>query len=62
MSEHAIEALQAALEEWVFLYKWRADGMNVEQARIHAEAYMDEVRAALRITGGKTAVKPTPAK
>jgi hypothetical protein len=44
-----IERLREALEEWVFLYAWRADGMNTEQARIKAKAFISEeyARAAL---------------
>jgi len=39
------ERLREALEEWVFRYAWKAEGMNTEQARIHAKAFM--ARAAL---------------
>ncbi len=39
-----VEALREALEEYVFLYAWKAEGMHTEQARIHAKASM--VRAA----------------
>ncbi len=40
-----VEALREALEEYVFLYAWKAEGMHTEQARIHAKAFM--ARAAL---------------
>jgi vacuolar-type H+-ATPase subunit E/Vma4 len=39
------ERMREALEEWVFRYAWKAEGMNTEQARIHAKAFM--ARAAL---------------
>lgn len=39
------ERLREALEEWVFRYAWKAEGMNTEQACIHAKAFM--ARAAL---------------
>lgn len=35
-----IELLREALEHWVFLYGWKAEGMNIEQAKIHAGAFM----------------------
>ena len=35
-----IEQLREALEHWVFLYGWKAEGMNIEQAKIHAGAFM----------------------
>ncbi len=40
------EVLWAALEEQRFQYLWRGDGMNTEQARIHARAWVVEGRAA----------------
>jgi hypothetical protein len=42
-----IERLREALRHWVFLYAWKADGMNMEQAKIHADAFM--MSAALQV-------------
>jgi hypothetical protein len=38
--------LREALEEWIFRYYWRAEGMNVEQARIHARTLLADHRSA----------------
>ena len=46
-----IERLREALEHWVFLYAWKAEGMNIEQAKIHADAFM--IRAALQPKEGE---------
>jgi len=35
-----IARLREALEEWIFLYHWRVDGMPVEQARTYAQTQM----------------------
>jgi hypothetical protein len=35
-----IERLREALKHWVFLYAWKAESMNIEQAKIHADAFM----------------------
>jgi len=40
--------LREALEEWVFRYNWRVDGMNVEQARIHARVFVQTGIGALK--------------
>ena len=50
------KALEGALEEWVFLFRWKVDGMNIEQARIHARAFVTEGRANfIRALAGKDA-------
>lgn len=45
------ERLREALEHWVFLYAWKAEGMNIEQAKIHAGAFM--MTAALQPKEGE---------
>jgi len=35
-----IERLREAIRQWVFLYAWKAEGMNTEQAILHADAFM----------------------
>ena len=39
-AEEREKALLSALEEWMFRYFWRVDGMPVEAARIHAQSRM----------------------
>lgn len=39
-AEERERVLLSALEEWMFRYFWRADGMPVEAARIHAQSRM----------------------
>ena len=39
--EAEVKGLRGALEERMFLYYWRAEGMNVAQARIHARAALE---------------------
>lgn len=39
-AEEEKKALLSALEEWMFRYFWRVDGMPVEAARIHAQSRM----------------------
>ena len=39
-AEEREEGLLSALEEWMFRYFWRVDGMPVEAARIHAQSRM----------------------
>jgi len=46
-----IERLRDALKHWVFLYAWKAEGMNIEQAKIHADAFM--MSAALQPKEGE---------
>jgi hypothetical protein len=46
-----IDRLREALRHWVFLYAWKADGMNIEQAKIHADAFM--MSAALQPKEGE---------
>ena len=40
-----IARLREAVEEWALRYYWRAEGMRVEQARIHAKALVNAERA-----------------
>lgn len=46
--------LRGELEEWVFLYAWRVDGMPQMAARIHAKAYLNRSRAT------RAAIVPKP--
>lgn len=39
-AEEREKAVLSALEEWMFRYFWRVDGMPVEAARIHAQSRM----------------------
>lgn len=39
-AEERERVLLSALEEWMFRYFWRVDGMPVEAARIHAQSRM----------------------
>lgn len=39
-AEEREKRLLSALEEWMFRYFWRVDGMPVEAARIHAQSRM----------------------
>jgi hypothetical protein len=39
-------ALREVLEEWIFRYYWRAEGMNVDQARIYARTLLADHRSA----------------
>jgi len=39
-AEEREKALLSALEEWMYRYFWRVDGMPVEAARIHAQSRM----------------------
>lgn len=43
-----IEGLVGALEEWMFRYYWRGEGMNTEQARIYAKTQLGIALAALK--------------
>ena len=39
------DRLWEALRHWRFFVYWRVDGMNIEQARIHADAWITEMKA-----------------
>ena len=48
-ARRALEWMRPQVEEMLFLKYWRQDGMNTEQARIHAKARTDEGLAAAPI-------------